>query len=288
MSSHAKSWEKIFKDDQFVKQYKTGEQVTGRFAQLLIDQSGMVADSGSDTPLVVLDNGCGTGVVSSLLQDQIKRNMQLTCGDISQGMLDMVKARRDEEGWQHAHIEMIDAQSSGLPPSHFTHVIASFVFMALPSPLAALDDATRILRPGGTLAFSTWIEPGWLGVMQKCIKTISEDLPWPTASQFLETVNNGKWNSVEWIISELKKRGYEDINVRPVTEHVSLGVPQFEEMSMTMFSMVSKAFWTEQQRENHSNGVRPAMKEYLETTYGCNGQIPMEWTAIMSTARKSN
>lgn len=132
MSSHAKDWETFFKEDKFVNQYKTGEHVTGQFAKLLIDQSGLVANSKAspDTPLVVLDNACGTGIVSSILQreldDQAKSNLKLTCGDISRGMLDYVKHRIVAEDWQNVEVKTVDAQDSRLPSSHFTHVIASF------------------------------------------------------------------------------------------------------------------------------------------------------------------
>lgn len=132
MNSHARDWETFFKEDKFVNQYKTGEHITGQFAKRLIDQSGLVANSKAnpDTPLVVLDNACGTGIVSSILQheldDEVKNNLKLTCGDISQGMLDYVKHRVGEENWQNVEVKVVDAQDSGLPSSHFTHVIASF------------------------------------------------------------------------------------------------------------------------------------------------------------------
>lgn len=131
-SSQARDWETFFKEDKFVNQYKTGEHVTGQFAKTLIDQSGLVANSKAnpDTPLIVLDNACGTGIVSSILQkeldDQAKKNLKLTCGDISPGMLAYVKHRIGEENWQNVEVKVVDAQDSGLPSSHFTHAIASF------------------------------------------------------------------------------------------------------------------------------------------------------------------
>ncbi|KAJ5363696.1 Acetylaranotin bis-thiomethyltransferase [Penicillium cataractarum] len=294
MASHARDWEKFFKEDKFTNQYKTGEQITGQFAKLLIDQSGLVANSKAnpDSPLVVLDNACGTGIVSSILQhelgDQAKSNLKLTCGDISQGMLDYVNHRIDKENWQNVEVKTVDAQDSGLPSSYFTHVIASFVFMALPKSLDALDDSTRILQPGGTIGLATWIEPGWASVMQKAIETIPGNLPFPTPQEFVESLGSGQWNSVSWIELQLKERGFEDINVRPVTKSMSIKVPNLLEMSMIMFAMVSKVFWTEKQREEDTDKVRPALERYLETTYGKEGDVPMEWTAIVSTARKPN
>ena len=129
---------------------------------------------------------------------------------------------------------------------------------------------------------------GWLSITQNAIETIPGNLPFPTALQFLEALSTGKWHSVPWIESQLQKRGYEDINVRCITKKISIKVPNFVEMTMLMFVMVSKVFWTQKQREENTEKVRPALEKYLVGTYGEAGDIPMEWTAILSTARKPN
>jgi ubiquinone/menaquinone biosynthesis C-methylase UbiE len=155
-------WQSLFKEDKFVNNYKTGERVTGQFAQSLIDQSGLVtdADANPEKSLVVFDNACGTGVVSSLLHQQlnekVKRNMQLTCGDISEGMLAYTRSRLQREGWQNTEVKIVDAQETGLPSAHYTHAVTAFgkalaplvlcqyanpvsAYMALSNSLDALD-----------------------------------------------------------------------------------------------------------------------------------------------------
>lgn len=125
-------WEKLFKEDKFVKNYKTGERVTGQFAQALIDQSGLILESQvtKDRHLVVLDNACGTGIVSSLLHhqldDKVKSNWKLTCGDISEGMIEYTKLRMEKEKWQNAEIKLVDAQATHLPDAHYTYVFTAF------------------------------------------------------------------------------------------------------------------------------------------------------------------
>lgn len=57
-------------------------------------------------------------------------------------------------------------------------------------------------------------------------------------------------------------------------------------MAVIIFPMVTKFFWSEKQREESSEKVRPALEKYLGELYGGNGEVPMEWTAILSTARK--
>lgn len=166
-----------------------------------------------------------------------------------------------------------------------------------------LLEACRILQPGGTIAFSTWIErkwptpsrtaqlakirtAGWLVVVQKAVATIREDLPFPTAQEFLNVLGDGEWHSTRWIESQLQKRGFGEICVKAETRDISLSVPDLVEMTAIMLPMVIKFFWTEKQREESSDKVRPALEKYLRELYGENGEVPMQWTAILSTARK--
>ena len=78
----------------------------------------------------------------------------------------------------------------------------------------------------------------------------------------------------------------ENIKVEVVTKSISLSVPEFGAMTMIMFPMVTKYFWSEEQQVKDSGKFRPALEKYLEGTYGRDGDIPMEWTAILSTAQK--
>lgn len=125
-------WETMFKDNKFVRNYKTGEHITGKFALSLLDQSGLVtkANNNPSEPLVVLDNACGTGIVSSILHNKldtaVKANWKLTCGDISPGMVEYTRGRMASESWQNAEVKTVDAQDTKLPSDHFTHVVTAF------------------------------------------------------------------------------------------------------------------------------------------------------------------
>lgn len=125
-------------------------------------------------------------------------------------------------------------------------------------------------------------------VVQKAIEALPENLPFPTTQQFLGALGNGEWNSTSWIESQLTDREFEDIKVKVDTKDISLSVSEFVEMTMVMLPMVAKYFWTEKQREESGDKVRPALVKYLEDKYGKDGEVPMEWTAILSTARKLN
>ncbi|KAJ5604651.1 hypothetical protein N7510_009805 [Penicillium lagena] len=327
----AKDFKALFESDSFVSQYRTGEKITGTFAKCLISQSGILTEfktkSQPDRPLVVLDNACGTGVVSSILHheldEHVRKQWTLTCGDISEGMLKYTRARVEEEGWLNVEVKSVDAQETGLPSGQFTYMFTAFgtsdillqdlglilferswhflshrlrwmvstsIHTSRPTNTHMYilpSESLRILQPGGTIAFSTWIEPGWVSVMKKAIATMPGNLPFPTAEEFLSTLGDGQWNSVPWIESQLQQRGFTDINVKADTKHIPLTTKEVLDSTMMMFSVITQKFWTAEQREQHEAKVRPALARYLEEQYGEDGVVPMDWVAILSTARKA-
>lgn len=124
--------------------------------------------------------------------------------------------------------------------------------------------------------------------MAKALETMPGNLPFPTSEEFLSILSHGKWHSVPWIKSQLQQRGFENIIVEADTKAISLPVPEFVEMSMLMFPMIANSFWTQKQREDSQDKVRPALEKYLEDRYGKDGDVFIEWTAVLSTARKPN
>ncbi|KAJ5640937.1 hypothetical protein N7528_000562 [Penicillium herquei] len=311
------NWEVLFNDPKFIKSYESGERVTGTFAETLIEQSGIVASSKADPEcsLVILDNACGTAVVSSILHreidDYVKGNWKLTCGDLAEGMLEYARRRIQREKWINSDVKTVDVQDTKLPSSHFTHVFTSFgmtqyhhaallsyerlltflrllAFMAVPRSLTALDETTRILQPGGTIGFTTWIQPGWVPILKKAIELLPGRLPWPTAEEFMRTLGEGEWDSPAWIESQLKERGFCDINVTSVTRSNPLAVSDFVDMSMFMVPVVIEYFWSEKMRQENKDKIKSTLEKYILDTYGENGEVSGEWVAIVSTARKAS
>ena len=125
------NWDALFKDGNYVQKYTIGEKITRQYAQALIEQSRLVSDARTNAgQLVVLDNACGTGIISSTLnaslENEVKRNWRLTCGDISEGMLEHTRRRMELEDWPNAEIKTVDVRDNGLPSAHFTHAFTAF------------------------------------------------------------------------------------------------------------------------------------------------------------------
>lgn len=156
----------FFKSKAYADSFKRGELVTYVFAKILVEQSKLITTSQihPNAPLTVLDNACGTGVVSSILNEvlntETKRRWKLTCGDISSAVLKYTDRRMEDEAWQNAETKLVDAQNPDLPSAFYDYVFTAFgrfsslfpagfvesdllclraAYMALPQSIKALD-----------------------------------------------------------------------------------------------------------------------------------------------------
>ena len=104
----------------------------------LLKQAGLLGSTGTK-PLVILDDACGTGVISHVLQTQAKERIaELVCADLSPAMIEYVNKRIIKEDWKSTTTQVADAQDTKLPSEHFDAVVASLVIFALPDPQKGL------------------------------------------------------------------------------------------------------------------------------------------------------
>lgn len=94
----------------------------------------------------VLDLGAGTGVASAALAPTSAR---VIAADVAYGML-----RHDAESRPPA----VCADATQLPfrTDSFDHVVAAFVLNHVPDLVAALSELARVVRPGGSIAASSF------------------------------------------------------------------------------------------------------------------------------------
>ncbi|HEX8291063.1 MAG TPA: methyltransferase domain-containing protein [Pyrinomonadaceae bacterium] len=102
----------------------------------------------------VLELACGTGVLTRILRDRLPRGAHLTATDLNEAM--MASAARkfgaeDPVSWRQADM-------TGLPfgDELFDAAVCQFGFMFVPDKARAFGEAYRVLKPGGSLAFTVW------------------------------------------------------------------------------------------------------------------------------------
>jgi SAM-dependent methyltransferase len=107
------------------------------------------------TGATILDVGAGTGTLT-LAAARRWPAADVVGLDPSEGMLDV--ARRAARSLPRPpRFVIAPADAIPLPDASVDVVVSSFVLQLVPDRLAALRDIRRVLRPGGRLAYATWL-----------------------------------------------------------------------------------------------------------------------------------
>ncbi|OAP55406.1 hypothetical protein AYL99_10379 [Fonsecaea erecta] len=282
----------MFNNANFTKVYaEAAEKMTGHFAGLLIKQIKL-EEVPDDTELIVLDQACGTGVVSerlvSALNNNQKANLDLTCADFSDTMIDFVGPRVRTLGVKCAQVIKADAMDTKLPSNKFTHVLLNFGPMIFSNWKVGMAELHRILQPGGTLAMSSWKSLGWYDDVRDSFATDPEIPPWPPSGVLCDLINSGGgWSDVAWIRDSVAASGFVDVDVREVP-HTSIfsGVDQLTRFVASMVDLVQQRTWTAEQRESYKDRATKAVISYMKQKYG-DGEIKWDWIALLTSAKKA-
>jgi SAM-dependent methyltransferase len=109
----------------------------------------------------VLDVGCGTGVAAITAA---RLGAKVTGSDLTPHLLEQARESAHLAGveleWREA-----DAESLPFADGQFDVVMSQFGHMFAPRPEVAVAEMLRVLRPGGTLAFSTWPQDHFVAQM---------------------------------------------------------------------------------------------------------------------------
>lgn len=128
-------------------------QVLGKVGKLL----GPELDRGFES---VLEIGAGTGYFSLNLAAAGVIG-ELTCTDISTGMLEVLERNAGRLGLEAVSAVQADAESLPFPDESFDLLIGHAVLHHLPDLDRAFAEFRRVLRPGGRILFAG--EPSFLG-----------------------------------------------------------------------------------------------------------------------------
>jgi len=122
------------------------ETITTPEAARLVHHAGIAPD------MKVLDVACGTGVVAITAA---RLGAVVTALDLTPELLERAKQNaslaRVQVEWHEG-----DVESLPFGDGQFDAVVSQFGHIFAPRPEVAVAEMLRVLKPGGTIAFSTW------------------------------------------------------------------------------------------------------------------------------------
>jgi SAM-dependent methyltransferase len=135
------------------------EMVTTPTAAQLVKFAGVRAGQ------QVLDVGCGTGVAAITAA---RAGAKVSGIDLTPELLERARANSQiaevEVDWREG-----DAEQLPYGDAAFDVVLSQFGHMFAPRPGVALSEMLRVLKPGGTIAFSTWPPTLFVGRMFRLV-----------------------------------------------------------------------------------------------------------------------
>jgi ubiquinone/menaquinone biosynthesis C-methylase UbiE len=281
----------MFNNAQFVKSYATAEKLTGKYGKMLVEES-KIDKTPSGQELVVLDEACGTAIISvdlmQLLDETAKDNLTLTCADAADAMVDFVGSRIEASGWKNAKAVKADGTDTKLPSSHFTHIFLNFGPMIFADWRAAMSEIHRMLRPGGMVAMSSWAKVGWVADVREAFATDPEIPALPVDERLRKMFSeDGEWDDAAWIEEVLPSFGFVDVQTKLVpSTSVLSDTAECAHMVKGILSMIMSKYWSEEQRSDFGDRAKAVVTRYMEEKYG-DGEIEWQWEAVLTMAKKA-
>ena len=113
----------------------------------------------------VLINGIGSG----LDIPHLPRGPRYTGTDITPAMLNRAQ-RRAEQHQLDIHLQQADTMDLPFSDASFDVVVMHLILAVVPEPLKALQEASRVLKPGGKLyIMDKFIQPGEIALLRRML-----------------------------------------------------------------------------------------------------------------------
>jgi SAM-dependent methyltransferase len=151
---------------------------------VIMDQLGPVGAAMIDRLAITddhqhLDIASGTGE-PGLTIARLAPHGRVVLTDLVEEMLDIAERRAAAQGITNVETRVCSADDLPFEDATFDGVSVRFGYMFFPDLAAATAEFARVLRPGGRLCASVWIEPGanpWTSIAMQAIATEAEVPP---------------------------------------------------------------------------------------------------------------
>lgn len=169
-----------------------------------------------DRDVRLLDIGTGTGALAVAVAERWPA-LRVTGLDGSTGMLEVARAeaRRRLGAAGALRVELVFGLADRMPfaDESFDVAVSSYVLQLVPHRLRALREARRVLRPGGVLAFVTWLVADGRFAPDEAFYDVLDELGIAEPDD-TEEARSGDVTSPEAAAAQARRAGFRDVSAR--------------------------------------------------------------------------
>ena len=147
-----------------------GYDQSGRYASLRESYPTIVAEALSQPFKTVLDIGCGTGALMSLIHES-RKDARLFGIDISEEMIKVAQAKLGKA----ADLTVSDSEKLPFKSGSFDLVLCTFSFHHHPNPTVVFREMQRVLSPGGRIIMADPLGPAPLMLLMNMLVPFMKD-----------------------------------------------------------------------------------------------------------------
>jgi ubiquinone/menaquinone biosynthesis C-methylase UbiE len=245
------------------------------FEPYAIEMASRIPRSGVDA---VLEIASGTGRVTRHLRQQLPPTAKLTATDISSDMLDVARERLNGMDIEFRHA---DAMALPFSDNTFDVVVCQYGIMFFPDRQLGVNEAFRVLKPGGTFLFSTWDKTIHMPVM----RTVIDD----TIIPFFKDEDTSRFhvpfsmNQPRELAAHLEKAGFSQIGVEQVKLNGSVASSQHLIEGLLLKHPLGGEVYGKDPDALPEMAIR--LKAELETRFG-TGKIESDLSAFFAWGKK--
>jgi len=148
---------------------RIGPRIFSYFGERLVEVAAIRPDT------LVLDVAAGRGAVLLPAAERVGKRGRAIGIDLTPAMVDLTAAELLRRGLTQAAMRQMDAEDLKFEDEAFDRVLCGFSLHHFSRPSQALAEFWRVLRPGGTVAVSTWGQrPALFSWLRESLKTYED------------------------------------------------------------------------------------------------------------------